>query len=179
MLSQTPFPGQSDSPHGVDPEQRSVSEFVLKVRHTRDRLFRDPLESQVAQVRLSSPRPSGVRCRRHVGSLDRNLRVRLPSVFHDSPGPTKNQDRPILSPPYLSPQVVQILDFHSPVPAGVGPSSTPPAPFPPATDSQQDDAFRFDCAQPSRSAFIRRSLVDKDGTLMLWKQSRKENGIPL
>ena len=80
---------------------------------------------------------------------------------HDSPCTPKNLDRQSPSPPYLSPQVVQILDFPSPVHAGVGPPSTPPAQFPSTTDPQQCETYRFDCAQPSRSSFIRRSLVDR------------------
>ena len=129
-----PLPGQSDSSHGVDPKQRSVSEVVREVRHPGDRLICDLLESQVTKFVSPVTDPLAYAVDAMSVPWTGIYGYVFPSVSHDSPGPPENQDRQSLSPPYLSPQVVQILDFHSPVPAGVGPPSTPPAQFPPTTD---------------------------------------------
>ena len=144
-----------------------------------DRPIYDPLESQASQIRLSSTGPSCLLCRHHFGSLENgNIRIRLFSVSHDSPGTPKIMtDRALV---LLICPLMWYKSWISPLLSMlVSAPSTPPAQFPSTTDPQQMIHSDLTALNLHAVLLSGNPLSTGDGTLMLWNQSQKENGIPL
>ena len=144
---------------------------MLDFWQPEDRPIYDPLESQAGQICLSSTGPSCLRCRRHSGSLENgNIRIRLFSVSHGSPGTPKiRTDRALV---LLICPLMWYKSWISPLLFMLVAS---------LLRQTHNNVRHTDLTALNLHAVLLSGDPSStgDGTLMLWKQSQRENGIPL